>query len=302
MIKYPFNLVKVILISLPILFLFTNCSPDYPKVPPISASPSGESHPGKFIWYDLMSTDVAAVKEFYGQLFGWEFDNGGDVNTAYTVIKHDGKSIGGIFALDRSKSKAEHSQWISFLSVENMESAVKYIQTNKGKIYTDPFDLPDRGRVAVAIDPQGALLALVQSSSGDTKDEEPVYDEWLWTELWTNNVDASLSFYKGMIGYENKVFMTQAETKYYVLRNEDEARAGVVKIMLEGVTPNWMPYIAVEDPSKIVSRVEELGGKIILDQEGIAGSTAAIIADPSGAVFTVHIWPLDKNTFKEIEE
>jgi predicted enzyme related to lactoylglutathione lyase len=297
-----FNLVKVILLDLPLLLLLTNCSPDLPKVPPITASPSGEFHPGKFVWYDLMSTDVPAVKKFYGELFGWEFDDSGDANAVYTVIKHNGKSIGGIFALDKMKSKAEHSQWISFLSVENMETAVEYIKNNNGKIYTEPFELPDRGRVAVVIDPQGAALALVKSTSGDSRDEEPIYNEWLWTELWTTNVDASLDFYKGMIGYENKVFMTQADTKYYVLRNEDEGRAGVVKIMLEGVTPNWMPYIAVKDPSKIIERVEELGGKILIDQKGIAGNRAAIISDPSGGVFTVHIWPLDENTFKEVKE
>jgi predicted enzyme related to lactoylglutathione lyase len=302
MIKDRFNLATVILFALPILLLLTDCSPDLPKVPPITASHSGEFHPGKFVWYDLMSTDVPAVKKFYGELFGWEFDDGGDVNAVYTVIKHNGKSIGGIFALDKMKSRAENSQWISFFSVDNMESAIQYIKNNNGKIYTEPFELPDRGRVAVIVDPQDAVFALVSSSSGDTKDEEPIYNEWLWTELWTNDVDASISFYRGMIAYEKKVFMTQAETKYYVLRSEDRGRAGVVKITLEGVSPHWMPYIAVEDPSQIVSRVEELGGKILLGQEGIAGNTAAIIADPSGGVFTVHIWPLDENTFKEVKE
>ena len=250
-----FNLVKVILLALPILLLLTNCSPDLPKVPPITASPSGEYHPGKFVWYDLMSTDVAAVKKFYGDLFGWEFEEAGSKDVAYSVIKHSGNIIGGIFALDRSRSKAEHSQWISFLSVENMESVIEYIKNSNGKIYTEPFDLPDRGRVTVAIDPQGSVLALVKSSSGDPKDADPIFNEWLWTELWTNDVDASISFYGGMFAYEKKVFMTQAETKYYVLRSEDKGRAGVVKITLEGVSPHWMPYIAVEDPSQIVSRV-----------------------------------------------
>jgi predicted enzyme related to lactoylglutathione lyase len=302
MTKKHFHVVKVILFALPILFLLTHCSRELPKVPPITAPPSGEEHPGKFVWHDLMTTDIEAVKKFYGELFGWNFEDVGTVDVPYEIIRNNGKIIGGIFALDKSRSKAEHSQWISFISVENMETAVEHVKNNNGNIYTEPFDLPDRGKVAVAIDPQGAVLALVNSSTGDTKDKDPIYNEWLWTELWTDNVDASLNFYNGMFGYENKVYMTQADTKYYVLRNEDEGRAGVVKIMLDGVKPNWMPYIAVKDPSETISKVEQLGGKVLIDQKGIAGNKAAIIADPSGGVFTVHIWPIDRNAFKEIKE
>jgi uncharacterized protein len=302
MIKDHFNLTCTIICALTFHLLLLSCSPDYPKVPPITVSPTGEYHPGKFVWYDLMTTDVAAVKKFYGELFGWEFDDSGNADASYTVIKHNGKNIGGIFSLDKTKSKGANSQWISFLSVENMESVIEYIKRSGGKIYTEPFDLPDRGKVAVIIDPQNAVLALVHSSSGDPKDTEPVYNEWLWTELWTNNVDESMNFYKNMIGYQNKVFLTQAQTKYYVLRNEDKPRAGVVKIMLEGVNPHWMPYIAVQDPSKFIDKVEDLGGKVIVGREGIAGHSAAIIADPTGAVFTIHVWPLDRNAFKEIEK
>lgn len=302
MLEHRFNLICKLISSVILLLLLPSCSHEYPKVPPITLSPTSEFHPGKFVWYDLMTTDVSAVEKFYGELFGWEFDDSGNTDASYSVIKHNGKNIGGIFALDKTKSKSANSQWISFLSVENMESAIDYIKKNDGKIYTKPFDLPERGTVAVVIDPQDAVFALVHSSSGDSKDAEPVYNEWLWTELWTKNIDASLNFYKNMIGYQSKVFMTQAETKYYVLRNENKPRAGVVKIMLEGVTPHWMPYIAVDEPAKIIAKVEDLGGKIILGQEGIAGHTAAIIADPTGAVFTVHVWPLDKSTFKEIEE
>ncbi len=284
------------------MFLLTNCGREYPKVPPITSPPSGEIHPGKFVWYDLMTTDIEAVKKFYGGLFGWKFEDVGTVDFPYTIIMNNATSIGGIFALDKTRSKADQSQWISFLSVRNMDDAIEYVKSNNGKIYTQPFDLPDRGKVAVVIDPQGAVLALVNSSNGDTKDDDPVYNEWLWTELWTDDVDASLEFYNGMLGYENKFYMTQAETKYYVFRNENKGRAGMVKIMLDGVKPNWMPYIAVKDPSETISKVEKLGGKVLIDQEGIAGNRAAIIADPSGGVFTVHIWPLDENTLKEIKK
>jgi predicted enzyme related to lactoylglutathione lyase len=63
-----------------------------------------------------------------------------------------------------------------------------------------------------------------------------------------------------------------------------------------------MPYIAVKDPAEIVKKVEQLGGTVYVSTEGISGNNAAIIADPSGAVFTVQKWPLEKGEFEEVKD
>ena len=280
-----------------VIILLTSCSPDLPVVPPINTVPTGESHPGKFVWRDLMSDDIPAVKKFYSELFGWTYlvNNEND----YSVILHDGKPIGGIFKLKNVEASHKYSQWISYISVAEMTQAVNYTKSSGGSIYREPFELPNRGTVSFIFDPQQAVLGFVKSSSGDLKDSEPIYDEWLWTELWTNNIDSSVKFYTGLFGYNEKKFDTKAENKYYVFEKEEKPRAGLVKIPFENVRPHWMPYIAVKDPSEIVKKVEQLGGKVYLGTEGIVGNNAAILADPSGAVFTVQKWPLEKGELKE---
>ncbi|MEJ2103532.1 MAG: VOC family protein [Ignavibacteriaceae bacterium] len=279
------------------IILLTSCSPDLPVVPPINTVPSGESHPGKFVWRDLMSDDIPAVKKFYSELFGWRYlDN--DEND-YSVILHDGKPIGGIFKLKNVEASHKYSQWISYISVAEMTQAVNYTKSSGGSIYREPFELPNRGTVSFIFDPEQAVLGFVKSSSGDLKDSEPIYNEWLWTELWTNNIDSSVKFYTGLFGYNEKKFDTKAENKYYVFEKEEKPRAGLVKIPFENVRPHWMPYIAVKDPSEIVKKAEQLGGKVYLGTEGIVGNNAAILADPSGAVFTVQKWPLEKGELKE---
>jgi len=110
-----------------------------------------------------------------------------------------------------------------------------------------------------------------------------------------------VKFYEELFGYNYKKFDTRAENKYHVLEKENRPRAGIIKIPFENVKPHWMPYIAVKDPSEIVKKVEQLGGTVYLSTEGIAGNNAAIIADPSGAVFTVQKWPLEKGEFKEVK-
>lgn len=285
-----------------LLLLISGCSPDLPIVPPINSVPSSQSHPGKFVWWDLMSDDIPSVKKFYSELFGWTYLDIGESDNDYTVVLYDGKPIAGIFRLREVEAKSRYSQWISYISVADINQAINYTKTNGGRIYRDPFELPNRGTVSYVFDSQNSVLAFVKSSSGDPVDQDPVYNQWFWTELWTNDVQNSVKFYSELFGYNQRTFNTRAENQYYVLENEKRPRAGVIKIPFENVKPHWMPYIAVKDPSEIVKKVEQLGGKVYLGTEGIAGNNAAIIADPSGAVFTVQKWPLEKGEFKEIKD
>ena len=290
--------IKLFVIS---FFLIAGCSPDLPIVPPINNVNTNEYHPGKFVWRDLMTNDIPSVKKFYSELFGWTYIDVGESDNDYTVVLQDRKPIAGIFKLRDVDPKQGFSQWISYLSVADMNQALNFTKASGGKIYREPFKLPNRGTISFVFDSQQAILAFVKSSSGDPVDQDPVYNEWFWTELWTNDVDNSVKFYTDLFGYMYKKFDTRAENKYHVLEKENRPRAGIIKIPFENVKPHWMPYIAIKDPSEIVKRVEQLGGTVYLSTEGIAGNNAAIIADPSGAVFTVQKWPLEKGEFKEVK-
>ena len=58
-------MLKFTALSFITLFIFLSCSPDLPVVPPINGVPTGELHPGKFVWRDLMTDDIPSVKKFY---------------------------------------------------------------------------------------------------------------------------------------------------------------------------------------------------------------------------------------------
>jgi predicted enzyme related to lactoylglutathione lyase len=249
-----------------------------------------------------MCQDIPAVKKFYSELFGWTYIDVGESENDYTVVFHGDKPIAGMYRLRDGGDVRAYSQWISYLSVDDMNKAVNHFKSSGGKMYRDPFELPNRGVVSFVFDSQNAILGLVKSSSGDPKDADPVYNEWFWTELWTNDVDGSIKFYSDLFGYNYRKFDTRADNNYHVLEKESKPRVGMIKIPFENVKPHWMPYIAVKDPSEIVKKVEGLGGTIYLGTEGIAGNNAAVIADPSGAVFTVQKWPLEKGEFKEVKD
>jgi hypothetical protein len=64
-----------------------------PSFPPIGIS--GRHHPGKFIWFDLVTDDLAASRNFYGAVFGWRFRAVDGSPASYTVVEHAGRNIAG---------------------------------------------------------------------------------------------------------------------------------------------------------------------------------------------------------------
>jgi predicted enzyme related to lactoylglutathione lyase len=274
------------------LLALGGCAPKQTTVPPLTPIPSGSEHVGQFVWYDLLTNDVEGAKRFYGGLLGWTFDDGGETSPAYTTILLQGRPIGGIAATGEMEREVNVSQWVSNLSVADVDRAVEEVQRLGGTVVAEPQELPHRGRVAVVRDNQNALLALVRSATGDPPLDRTEVGGWLWTELWTRDESASLAFYEGLVGYESEAADDMTRAGYHVLQLEGQNMAGVLTYNIDVVEPNWLPYVLVEDPAPLVARVEELGGRVLFapDPE-VRGGGAAIVADPSGAALTLQKWP-----------
>jgi predicted enzyme related to lactoylglutathione lyase len=264
-----------------------------PKVvlPPVTPTPTNEHQVGKVVWHDLLTNDLAGVERFYGELFGWQSQEDTE-NETYTAISHNGRIIGGVVLMRPGANELNSSQWVSYLSVSDVDRAVQQVREAGGVVHTKPLDFPDRGRIAVVSDPQGALIALVRSTNGDPPDVDPPLNEWMWTELWTKDVQAAGKFYNELVGYEFESRELYEETTYHLFQRDGKPRAGVIEIKWEGIPPNWLAYVRVEDPAAIAARVESLGGSIFLEpDDDIRNGDVAIIVDPSGAAITIQRWP-----------
>ena len=114
----------------------------------------------------------------------------------------------------------------------------------------------------------------------------------MWTELWTDDLEASYGFYRDLIGYnldDDEIILDDVE--YIVFRHGETPRAGVIVLSIEGVRSHWLPYVRVDDPSSLAARVEELGGKLLFSpDEKIRNGTVAVVFDPSGAAVALQQW------------
>ena len=115
---------------------------------------------GAFSWSELMTSDVAAAKAFYSQLFGWEMQDMSMEGTTYTVLKAGGAEVGGLMATP-PEAQGAPPQWGSYVTVDDVDATVATAEKLGGKILVPPRDIPDVGRFCVIQDPQGAVISAI---------------------------------------------------------------------------------------------------------------------------------------------
>ncbi len=284
--------------------LFAACATVNIDLPSVTDSSTEERLPGKVIWRELLTNDSTASQKFYGELFGWEFESVGAAagfsnDTAYTLIRHNGRLIGGMIDTVALNNRADISQWVVSMSVADIDVAVAAFTAGGGEVKTPPTDLRRRGKLAVVRDAEGALLALLQTKDGDPVDFEPELGGFLWDELWTTDVERATTFYEDVAELTAETLVAAGNSKsgesYRLLKDGDKPRVGIMLNPLEGLDPVWVSYLRVLSPAAITSRVVELGGTIIVAaQPRPLGGEVAFIAGPSGAGIALQTWPLDK--------
>jgi len=266
-------------------------------VPPITSTPTGKQLTGKFVWMDLVTGDVKAARDFYGKLFGWQFDGEEGKATPFTLVKQGGTPIAGIVYYEKIDPAQQQARWLGYVSVADVDRASDIVRQSGGEVFVEPRDLPQRGRIAVVLDPQKVPFGLLKATGGDPLDENVTPFRWMWHELWTTDTTGATVFYQKLLGYgkESMVLSVQRGT-YTILKSGGTPQAGMAQIIQDGVKPIWLPYVNVDDPAAIAAKTLTLGGKVLIAPDSsIRNGTVAIIADPTGGIVAIQKWtPQDK--------
>ncbi|MBX5470228.1 MAG: VOC family protein [Thermoleophilaceae bacterium] len=122
--------------------------------------------PGAFTWNDLTAPDPHAAARFYGDLFGWEFEEMpvGD-GSVYLVIRNRGRSNGGIMSQPEELAGAPPF-WNVYFGVEDVRGATSKAESLGGSLLAGPIEVPE-GEFAVLRDPQGAPFSVYAGTFDD---------------------------------------------------------------------------------------------------------------------------------------
>jgi predicted enzyme related to lactoylglutathione lyase len=255
--------------------------------PPIVDPATGQHTPGRGVWADLVTADVGAAAEFYGKVFGWTYETygGDDDRDTYTLVLADGLPIGGMVFDSRASKDGQppSARWIALVSVPDVSAAAAAVTGAGGKVVVAPTMLGERGETAVFQDPEGAVFGAVRSRNGDPGDYEGDVNEWVWLDLWTDDVERAASFYRAVAGYEIRPLPADSVRNGVHLASGGFVRAGVMQKRDARETSLWLPYVRVADAQATVARTRAAGGRVLHEPVTVGRAVAAVIADPTGA-------------------
>lgn len=125
---------------------------------------------GAMVWHELMSRDVAKAKAFYTQVFGWStYGAPMGEHGEYTLFRggeakdwRDNRA--GMMGMPPNVPAMVPSYWGVYFAVDSCDAAVKKAQELGAQVVVPPTDVPGTGRFATLVDPQGAMVSVLEAA------------------------------------------------------------------------------------------------------------------------------------------
>jgi uncharacterized protein len=114
---------------------------------------------GTWTWNNLMTRDVDAAKDFYGEVFGWTATDMGPEYGGYRIFQHGEARVAGLMTLPDNSVPA---LWQPYVAVEDTDETTAKAKQLGGSALMEPMDVPNVGRIAVLRDPQGAVFGIIK--------------------------------------------------------------------------------------------------------------------------------------------
>lgn len=113
---------------------------------------------GRIAWFDITTTNLAQSKEFYGKLFGWQFNPVQGSNQAAEIVA-GGTPIGTIRG---AEGKISPFNGVVYVQVDDIQASCKKAQDLGATLVPGfPFNLLDgTGAIGLITDPSGHPLGM----------------------------------------------------------------------------------------------------------------------------------------------
>jgi predicted enzyme related to lactoylglutathione lyase len=262
------------------------------EVPPLCDPANDTHHVGKLIWLDLETTDRKAAKRFYRGLFGWDYRDYHADGVDYTVALMNGHAVAGMVRRRIVNDAERPSAWLPFFSVGNVNATSDQALQANAQARSLPEDLPLRGRQARLADPEGAVFALLSSSSGDPPDDpnpRPI-GAWGWPSLLARDPAQEAVFYQHLLNYAVLGSPMDKDFQSIELTSGENLRADVrpMPARVAAVHPQWIAFVRVFSTADTTRMAIKLGAHVLVDRTHEArGAISSILVDPTGAAFGI---------------
>jgi uncharacterized protein len=254
-------------------------------------------------WVDSEQPDPDAACRFYGELFGWTFEDAVPAQApgSYLIASLDGEDVAAI-----APGSGAPVGWNTYVSVDDADAAVVTVAAAGGTVVSEPADAGDGGRAAACTDPAGAAFRLWQPRDRVGAQLVNVPGAWNFSHLRTDRPDLARVFYAEVFGWEamdaggGAVMSRRPGYGDHLEATVDpdirarqarapegfeDAVAGLVPLT-DGGAPHWYVIFTVADRDDAVAVARRLGAEVLSSEETMWTREAAI-RDPQGAELTL---------------
>ncbi len=241
---------------------------------------------GNFVWYELVTSNMAAAEGFYGKVVGWDaqaFDGSGG---PYKILSMKGKGIGGLMELPAGMSEPF---WLGYVGTPDVDAAVARLKDAGGSVHR-AFDITNVGRIALVADPQGVGFAMIQGASDRPSEafDQSAPGHGNWHELHTTDWRAAFDFYAGQFGWTKGAALDMGPMGTYQLFEADGVQIGGMMNSPNFPRPMWLYYFGTGNIDDAARRVTSNGGAILHGPSEVPGGGFITQArDPQGAMFAL---------------
>jgi uncharacterized protein len=265
--------------------------------------------PGVPCWIDTSQPDPDAAVRFYGELFGWEFE---DVMPAgspqkYFMARIRGGDVAAVGSVPEGAPPM--AMWNTYIWVDSADETSAKVRDAGGSVVMEPFDVMDAGRMAVFSDPEGAVFCVWQAKQSKGAQIVNEHGSLNFNNLNTRDVDGAKAFYGAVFGWRTLEmdggFQAWTLPGYgdYLERDNPGLRKGMEEMGVAGfedvvaaIAPiaddqadapaHWGVTFAVDDADAIATKATELGGKVVMPPTDMPWVRMTVITDPQGATLT----------------
>ena len=240
-------------------------------------------------WAEILSADSDAAREFYGKLFGWEFEANAMGLMTYYVASKDGVPVAGLMQQLRVMSDGGlPTGWMTYIAVDDADATAAAVTQAGGTVLFPIEEIPGVAKSVLAKDDQGVVIGFWQAKGhvGSGVVDEPGAISWY--ELQTADVDAAKTFYLAVAGMESHTGPAGDMAAYTEFQVGGKPVAGALPKPMPEMPNYWSVYFNVEDADRTVAQILELGGTVVAPAFDVTSiGRIAVMADPQGAVFNI---------------
>lgn len=254
---------------------------------------------GKFIWCELMTTNMQGAENFYTSIIGWKTKRmpmPGEYGAEYGIFdtragEYD-CGVAGYMKIPAEMAGNVPPIWTGYVAVDNVDEIAERFEREGGSVLKHPSDIPDVGRFAVVADPHGAVLCLMTPTPRDeVSPMAPVgsVGTFGWHELLANDGEEALAFYSKIFGWTLDHAIDMGDMgKYLIFAHQGQAVGGMMSRPPQVPVPHWGYYVIVPSVGNLVEKIKAQGGQVIFGPQEVPGGSFIVNAvDPQGAHFSL---------------